>query len=296
MDPRTLKVFIQVSDTLNFSRVAEISHMSVSAVSRTINRLEQQVGVALLQRSRRAMYLTPAGREFSVFARDSLVRWEELKRSLNAADHLRGELSLFCSVTASLHVLGPIIDAFQSRYREVDLMLHTGDQADGIARVMSRIDDIAVSAKPNDLPQALEFLPLMKSRLVLCIPKREGPVRSQIAGDGVDWSSLPFILPERGVSREAIDRWFSELAIQPSVYAQVSGHEAIVAMVSLGLGVGIVPELVQLGTGLAEGVEVISAPIRLPELMIGLCTLSPRLKDPLLRSFWNVASETYHSP
>ena len=182
-------------------------------------------------------------------------------------------------------MLGPIIDAFQSRYREVDLMLHTGDQADGIARVMSRVDDIAVSAKPNDLPRAMEFLDLMKSPLVLCIPKRDGPVRSQVLANGVDWSSLPFILPERGVSREAIDQWFSGLAIQPSVYAQVSGHEAIVAMVSLGLGVGIVPKLVQLGTGLAEGVDVVPAPIHLPELMIGLCTLRPRLKDPLLRSF-----------
>lgn len=67
-------------------------------------------------------------------------------------------------------------------------------------------------------------------------------------------------------------------------------------MVSLGLGVGIVPKLVQLGTGLAEGVDVAPAPIHLPELMIGLCTLRPRLKDPLLRSFWSVASETYHSP
>jgi LysR family positive regulator for ilvC len=114
------------------------------------------------------------------------------------------------------------------------------------------------------------------------------------AGDP-DWSQLPFILPERGVSRELLDQWFLTLGIQPKVYAQVAGHEAIVAMVSLGLGVGVVPNLVHDGSGMADQVEIVEGPGGLPSMSVGLCTLKQRLKDPLLSTFWSVAAETYSS-
>ena len=293
MDRKSLSVFISVANTLNFSRVAELNHMSVSAVSRTIARLEEEVGTPLLQRDRRSMYLTPAGREFEQFAKESVVRWDEMRRLLSSPDYLRGELSLFCSVTASLNVMGPVIEVFQSRYEHVDLMLHTGDQADGITRVLNRSDDLAVSGYPERMPQSLAFIELMESPLVLCIPRRECGVRQQVLQPEVDWSRVPFILPERGVSRELLDAWFANLGVQPDVYAQVAGHEAIVAMVSLGLGVGVVPKLVHDGVGMSDRVELIAGPSELPVLPVGLCALKQRLKDPLLASFWQVAAQTY---
>jgi len=295
MDPKSLRVFLSVADALNFSRVSEISHMSVSAVSRIIARLEDEVGVSLLQRDRRSMRLTPAGLEFVTYARDALNRWNEMRRVLGSPEHLRGELSLFCSVTASLSVLGPVIETFQNRYQQVDLMVHTGDQADGFQRVLSRSDDLAVSGRPEKLSPALAFIELLQSPLVLCAPRRDCTVRVQLAAGDPDWSQLPFILPERGVSRELLDQWFLTLGIQPKVYAQVAGHEAIVAMVSLGLGVGVVPNLVHDGSGMADQVEIVEGPGGLPSMSVGLCTLKQRLKDPLLSTFWSVAAETYSS-
>ena len=63
MDTRALKVFLSVADTLNFSRSADQLNMSVSAVSRTVSRLEGEVGQPLLERDRRRVRLTSAGRE-----------------------------------------------------------------------------------------------------------------------------------------------------------------------------------------------------------------------------------------
>ncbi len=293
MDRKSLSVFIGVAATLNFSRVAELNHMSVSAVSRTIARLEEDVGTPLLQRDRRSMYLTPAGREFEQFAKESVMRWDEMRRLLSSPDHLSGELSLFCSVTASLNVMGPVIEVFQSRYEHVDLMLHTGDQADGISRVLNRSDDLAVSGYPERMPQLLAFIELIESPLVLCAPVRDCSVRQQVLQSEVDWSRIPFILPERGVSRDMLDLWFGNLGVQPDVYAQVAGHEAIVAMVSLGLGVGVVPRLVHDGSGMSDRVEIIAGPGDLPVMPVGLCALKQRLKDPLLATFWQVAAQTY---
>jgi LysR family positive regulator for ilvC len=53
-----------------------------------------------------------------------------------------------------------------------------------------------------------------------------------------DWKDTPMILSEEGLARERVDRWFRQLGAKPHIYAQVSGNEAIVSMVSLGFGVG----------------------------------------------------------
>jgi LysR family positive regulator for ilvC len=73
----------------------------------------------------------------------------------------------------------------------------------------------------------------------------------------------------------------------------VAGHEAIVAMVSLGLGVGIAPELVVEASGLAPRVSEVALPAGLPPLTIGLCSLKQRLLSPLVKSLWDVAGHTY---
>ena len=76
MDTRALSVFLAVADTLNFSRSGEMLHMSVSAVSRTVQRLEDELGQPLLERDNRSVRLTSAGREFREYARRSLAEWQ----------------------------------------------------------------------------------------------------------------------------------------------------------------------------------------------------------------------------
>jgi LysR family positive regulator for ilvC len=109
----------------------------------------------------------------------------------------------------------------------------------------------------------------------------------------LDWRNIPLIVPERGVTKEMLDAFFRERGLRPRIYAQVAGHEAIVAMVSLGLGVGIAPRLVIESGGMASSVTEIPMENGLPPLTVGLCSLSQRLASPLVRSFWDVAGQTY---
>jgi LysR family positive regulator for ilvC len=298
MDTRALTVFLSVADTLNFSRSGELLHMSVSAVSRTVRRLEDELGQPLLERDNRTVRLTPAGREFLDYARRSVAEWQRLRRKLGSDEELAGEVSLYCSVTAAHSVLAPILEAFRATYPAVDIMLHTGDQADGIDRVQQGQDDVAVSSLPLQLPPRLEFLPLLESPLCLWAPLADCAVRQMVgAGEtsprGLDWAAIPFIVPERGTTRDILDAWSGEQGIRPRVYAQVAGHEAIVAMVSLGLGIGIAPRLVVEASGMSHSVMPIALPDALPSLVIGLCSRKLRLSSPIVRSLWDVAGQTY---
>jgi LysR family positive regulator for ilvC len=297
MDTRSLKVFLSVADTLNFSRSGELLHLSVSAVSRTVQRLEDELGQPLLERDNRKVRLTGAGRDFREYARHAVAEWQQLRRRLGSDTELAGEVSLYCSVTASYSVLAPILEAFRTAHPAVEIMMHTGDQADGISRVLEGQDDLAVSGRPAQLPGRLDFLPLLESPLQFCMPAADCAVREQVMAAGshgeLDWSSIPLIVPERGVTKEMLDAFFRERGIRPRIYAQVAGHEAIVAMVSLGLGVGIAPQLVIESGGMAGSVTEMPVAERLPPLTVGLCSLGQRLASPLVRSFWDVAGQTY---
>lgn len=298
MDIRALRVFVAVADSLSFTRASDMTHMSVSAVSRTIARLEDEVGQRLLERDRRSVRLSRAGQAFRQYARRTLADWQQLQRDLSDTQPLAGEVSLYCSVTASYSVLAPVLDAFRDTHPGVDIMLHTGDQADGIDRVLDGHDDLAISGRPRQLASRLAFLPLLDSPLEFCMPAAHCQVRDMLlrtdpAAPDFSAQGVPFIVPERGITKELLEDWFASRGIQPSIYAQVAGHEAIVAMVALGLGVGIAPKLVIEASGLASSVDVFTVADPLPALTVGLCGLQQRLRRPLVRSLWDVAASTY---
>lgn len=299
MDIRALQVFLSVADTLNFSRSAEQLHLSVSAVSRGVQRLEEAVGRTLLERDRRSVRLTPAGRDFRAYAQRAVDDWHQTRRQLSGGAQLVGEVSLYCSVTATYSILAPILEAFRASHPGVEILLHTGDPADGVDKLLSGQHDVAVTGRPVSLSSRFSYLQLQESPMLFCMPAADCAVRRQVLeGDSsspeFDWGALPFIVPERGVTRDMLEDWFAEQGVRrPRIYAQVAGHEAIVAMVGLGLGVGIAPELVVRTSGLAGRVSAIPAWRSLPALGVGLCAQRKSLGDPLVKAFWDVAAATF---
>ncbi len=298
MDQRALTVFITVSQTLSFSRSAETLHMSVSAVSRTVTRLEEALGQPLFERDRRSVRLTSAGREFQRYAREAVAQWQQVVRRIGDEDELAGEVSLYCSVTASYSVLAPILERFRATHPAVEIMLHTGDQADGYRRVLDGQDDLAVIGRPDQVADRLDFLSLLESPLQFWMPTADCAVREAVLSgaspmDIRHWEQVPLIVPERGVTKEAFDRWCLEHGVRPNIYAQVAGHEAIAAMTALGLGVGVAPRLVVEAGAMSERVESVAVGGDLPPLVIGLAGLRQRLASPLVKALWDVAAQTY---
>ena len=293
MDIRSLQLFLHLADSLSFSRTAEQKHLSLSAVSRSVQRMESELGRQLFERDRRQVRLTEAGLRFQAYARQTVDEWQRMTGELRLdLDALRGELSVYCSVTASYSVLSPILETFRADQPGIDIMLHTGDQADAINRVHQGQEDIAVAARPDRLPGKLEFLTLMHSPLIFIGPAFDCSVRSQL-NDGCRWQDIPFITAERGLSKQRVEAWFRQQSIKPRIYAQVTGHEAIASMVALGLGVGAIPKLVLDNFTYRDRLEVLSLEAPLGPFPVGLCALRQRLDNPLVASFWQAARRSY---
>jgi LysR family positive regulator for ilvC len=288
MDDRSLSHFLNLADSLHFGRASEASRLSPSALSRSIRRLEEEVGATLFERNNRSVALTPAGRVFLDYARDTLGDWEAIRNTLmEQAGELHGEISMYCSVTASYSFLFDILTRFRRDHPRVEIKLHTGDPEEAIARVLSGSEDIAIGARPDALPAGLAFKPIATSPLLFvaaagAFSHLETGRRARAA----DWAGIPMILSERGLARERVDAWFRALPATPGIYAQVAGNEAIVSMVSLGFGVGVVPRIVLDNSPLGRTVRALEVRPELPPYAVGLFTREKRLAGPLIKAFW----------
>lgn len=291
---RPLKHFLALAETLHFGRASDACHVSPSTLSRSIRQLEESLGVRLFDRDNRHVSLTRQGQTFQRYARETLEQWEQLRLSLmSEARTLTGEISIYCSVTASYSFLYELLSEFRARYPGIELKLHTGDPAEAMVRVLSGDEDMAITPRPRQVPEALAFKSLTRSPLVFIAPHdSHGWIPSTPESPSAEqWREVPMILSEAGLSREYSNTWFRALGIAPRIYAQVAGHEAIVSMVGLGFGIGVVPRIVLDNSPLVERVRVLPVKPELPHYDVGLCVLERRLKSPLTQALWDEVVE-----
>ena len=295
MNARLLEQFLALAEHLHFGRAAEATHASTSALSRGLRQLEEELGVRLFERDNRRVALTGAGRRFRRYARESLGAWTAIRHELSGGGALTGEVSLYCSVTASHGLLSSLLERLRAEHPGIELALHTGDPEDALPRVVAGREQIAIAARPGRLPRGALFARLTVSPLVFVAPREggtiglDGRVPPVAPARASDWSTVPMILAERGVARRRVDAWFRALGTTPRVRARVAGNEAIVAMVALGLGVGVVPRIVLDNSPLAARVRVLDVAPALTPYEVGLVTLARHLNDPLVAAFWALA-------
>ena len=288
MDIKNLKLFLSLSDSLHFGRASEACHISPSALSRSIKQLEDSLGVSLFERDNRTVSLTHEGKVFQEYAREALIQWDVVRNDLLAeAQELHGEISVFCSVTASYSFLYDILSDFRQQHPKIAIKLHTGDAEGAIARIMSGNEDITIAAKPDSLASTLAFKPIAASPLVFIAPLQDASLDPLLAEPAVQWQNVPMILSEEGVARKRADQWFKDNRINPLIYAQVAGNEAIVSMVSLGFGVGVVPKIVLDNSPLADRVRILQNAPALKAYEVGLFALKKKLQSPIISAFWS---------
>jgi LysR family transcriptional regulator, positive regulator for ilvC len=287
MNQHELKAFCLLADNLHFGRASRLAAMSPSTLSRSIGRLEHEAGRPLFVRDNRRVRLTPAGAAFLSFARQTLTGLGALEAQLaGGGPGLAGQVGLYASVTACYSILPAVIPRFRRRYPAVHILLKTGDESLALAQVRQGGVDFAVMALPDTLPATMSFVELTRTPLAFVAPAIACRVREQATAPSVDWARLPLVLSETGLARRRVDAWLRARRIHPEIYAQVSGNEAILALVSLGCGVGVVPRLVLEKSPIRAKLIEMQVEPELPAYTVGLGALRRRLAEPVLKSFW----------
>ncbi len=290
MNIREIQLFQHLSDSLHFGRTSRACNITPSALTRTVQRLEAEVGEQLFIRDNRSVSLSPAGEIFKKYAEDAITHWQELQHQLAGDNLLGGEISLYCSVTAAYSILPSILGIFRQEYPSVHINLQTGDAAQALTKLQNGEVDMTIAALPKKQPKGLSCLKIVETPLVFIAPQRF-PETVAMKGRNIDWRKTPVIMAEQGLSRDRIERWFTDKKIQPNIYAQVAGNEAIIAMVSLGCGVGVVPQLVIEKSPMQNQIRILNVTPKLTPFSIGICTAKKNMTHPKIQAFWAIVEQ-----
>ena len=291
MDIRELEIFLTLAEQLHFGRASQACNLSPSALTRTIQRLEEKLEQPLFLRDKRKVIHSPAGERFKAYARVCLQEWNSFRSSLNEERTIGGTLSIYASVTAVYGLLPQLLESYRGNYPQVQLELRTGAAEQAVALVQSGEIDLAVAALPDRQRSTIEFLPIVTIPLIFIAAKEESAPPIPYKAGRLDLARAPLVLPQTGLSRHRLDQWLKEHRIVPNITSEVSGNEAIIAMVRLGCGVGIVPQLVLERSPFRDEVSVVEKAPRLQPYVVGLCTSKRNLQRPSVRAFWDLAEE-----
>ena len=267
MNIQDMDFFLALCKTHHFQKASALCNISPSAFSRAINRIEEEVGRQLFERNNRAVSLTPSGILFKDYAEKMIRLWKEGKYALaHGKEKIAGELSIYCSVTAAYGILPDILDVFRRNYPDVYIKLKTGDAESALGQLKHGDTDIAIAAIPSPVPDFIEHIPVTTTPLVWIASKKNA-----LGPNAIDWGNTPLILPKQGIARNSFDQWIGRMNITPHIYAEVTGNEAIIAMVHLGCGIGLVPEMVLEKSPVADMIAMLDVDPPLAPFTIGIC-------------------------
>ena len=150
LDPVLLRSFIAVADAGSFTRAAEQLHLTQSAVSAHLRRLEGDIGHRLFERTTRAVSLTPAGRRLSGYARSILALTTDARLSLGTQSTLAGRVRVGASEGMAK---GPLVDClrrFGAVHEGIEIGLRIGLMGDLLDSLDRGELDIVLGSRCGD--------------------------------------------------------------------------------------------------------------------------------------------------
>lgn len=273
---RQLRAFVLIAESSSFTRTAELLHLSQPALSYTIRKLEDSLGLQLLARNTRMVELTPAGRHFLTQARRMLRDMEDAVRDARETLALtRGSIRLGALPTAAASFLPPAIAAFAQLYPGIEIHLRDGRAGEILGWLQSGEVEAGITSSPAE-GLSLNFEPLLDDNLVLLV-QEDAKRRSQ-------WQRLPYIAltPDTSI-RPLADAALRHLGMQPTPVWEVAHMSSVVALVREGLGFSLLPASCASVFNIERCTTV---PIEQPaRRSIGLLETRPVSRSPSLTAF-----------
>ena len=269
----------KVCELGSLTKAAEALEITQSAVSHTINSLEEQFGFAILTRSRAGVKLTDNGQRIMPSVRGMLNYYEQLNQTVSA---MRGRdcgavrIGAFTSV--AVHWLPGVIKEFQRDYPNVDIKLLNGDYHD----VEKWLTEGSVDLGFVNLPTKLncECIALMEDRLLAILPP-DHKFASYPKFPLVECETEAFITLLETSNHDA-NKALSAAGIKPNIKFSTKDDYAIIAMVEQGLGISIMPELLLRGRHDNVAVKELVPPSK---RTIGLAIGETSSQSPATRKF-----------
>jgi DNA-binding transcriptional LysR family regulator len=235
---RQLKIFEAVARHLSYTRAAEELFLTQPAVFTQVKQLEESVGLTLLERIGKRIYLTDAGGEVLATCRETLDALDRLEMRLADMQGLkRGRLRL-AMVTTAKYLIPRLLGEFCVKYPGIEASLTVTNREKLLARIAANEDDLAILGAP---PEGMDVVatPIAENPLVV-IARNDHPLAGKKKISLQRIAEEPFIMREPGSgTRLATERFFAEHQLSLKVRMELGSNEAIKQAIAGGLGVSV---------------------------------------------------------
>ncbi|MGA3223704.1 MAG: LysR substrate-binding domain-containing protein [Acidobacteriaceae bacterium] len=290
MELKNLKSFVAVAEQLSFIRAARLLHLSQSALTEQIQKLEEELGVPLLLRDRRSVKLTAAGIVFLAEARATLARAEQaVERVQKAARGEVGRLRIGFVSSAALEIVPGIVVAFRSQFPAVSLDLTNLRTSSQVKALLSESIDVGFVRLPLSHDQ-LTIRVIHREPLVVVLPHGH-PLANEAQIRLVQLQNEQFVAYARRWAPgfyDAVIQMCTREGFSPEIVQETGEMYTAIALVGAGVGIAILPRSVVLAQSRNVLMKPLPSSLGLSEIAIAVRRFN---NSPLIGSFIRAAEK-----
>ena len=236
------RVFYYAAKYRSITQAAELMHSSQPNVTRTIKKLESELGCGLFVRSSRGVELTPEGKKLYAHVSVACEQIRQAEEELAKDSSLeRGVVALGVSEIALHTVLLQALRAFRQEYPGVHVRLTNCSTPQALEALRGGTVDMAIATTPMEVQKPLECRTLQTFREMLIA----GPAYSSLAGQRLTpalCARYPFVGLGQDMGTSGLyQRFFMEQGVQFRPDTEASGAAQLLPMVKNDLGLGFIP-------------------------------------------------------
>lgn len=235
------RVFYYVAQEGGFSRAAQRLHISQSAVSQSVKKLEQQLGHRLLTRTSRRIGLTEEGQRLLPRIREAVIALEGIGRQFSQENtgHT-GTIRLGAGDTVFRYYLLDILKGFHADYPAIRFQV-TNRTSEQLTRMMKEgALDLAIVSRPPDAPPESTLRPFAEMAYVFAASEA---LAGQYDTFPASIERLPLLLPEKGTTaRRILDTYCAGRGITLKPEIELESVDLLADLARTGLGAAYVPE------------------------------------------------------
>ncbi len=290
---KDIEVFVRIIDAGSFKEAATLMHVTQSALTQRLKKLEDSLGAKLIDRTTRSVALTSVGQTFLPSARRLLAQFEQTFADIrDVIDVAGGRVTLASLISVATYVLPSVIGRFAARFPHVGVRVIDVAEQEILPYVRRGDAEFAIDMQTGDVDSDFLTTPLMEDRFVMAC-RVDHPLAEGGKIDAAELAGMPLMmLGSRSGTSRVLQAHMAERQKSANWLYEVQHLSTMVGFLEAGMGIGIVPSMVM--RGLASR-QLVSRPLTGPGLSRTLvlierqgATLSPaaaELKRMLLAEF-----------
>jgi DNA-binding transcriptional LysR family regulator len=285
-----LQAFRAVAELNSFRKAAEALHLSQPAFSRRIEKLEEALGVRLLDRTTRRVNLTSVGRDFDRKVQQLLDDLDHTLLGIRGVAATRmGEVTIACVPSTVYYFLSQVISRYHERYPKIRVKILDAGANEVLSVVASGEADFGLNFVGGEEPD-IDFKPLLEERFVAAC-RRDHPLAGKRRVSWTEMAQYDYISVSKvSGNRLLLDQALSGLRGRPQSIYETQHVTTMLGLVEAGLGVAAVPSIAMPD---ADHPLLVSVPLVDPVVTrkIGLIRRKGRTLSPAAQQLYAFFSE-----